>query len=131
MLSKISVTDYMAKDVITVTPDMEVIQAIKIMLDNKITSVPVLDERGELIGLFSEKDGVKSVIESSYNQSMDGKVRDNMTKDTPVIDAEKSVIDAAIQFQETATRSLPVFQEGRMVGIISRADVMRALINLS
>jgi CBS domain-containing protein len=131
MLSKISVTDYMSKNVITVTPDMEVIQAIKIMLDNKITSVPVLDERGELIGLFSEKDGVKGVVEFSYNQSMDGKVRENMTKETPIIDFEKSVIDAAIQFQEMNTRSLPVFQEGRMVGIISRADVMRALINLS
>jgi len=130
MLSKISVTDYMSKDVIAVTPDMEVIQAIKIMLDNKITSVPVLDEQGNLIGLFSEKDGVKGVVEFSYNQSMDGKVRENMTKDVPIIDAEKSVIDAAIQFQEMAIRSLPVFSEGRLVGMISRVDVMRALINL-
>ncbi len=128
MLSKIALSDFMSTNVITVTPDTEITQAIKILLDHKITSMPVLNEQGDLIGLFSEKDGVKGVVESAYNQSRDGKVGENMTKNPPTIDAESSIVDAAIKFQELATRSFPVFREGEMVGIISRVDVMRALI---
>lgn len=129
MLAKIAVADYMSKNVITVTPDTEIAQAIKKMLDHKITSVPVLDEHGKLVGLFSEKDGVRVVVESAYNQSMDGKVGEIMTKQPPTIDAEASLVDVALKFQEMATRSFPVFQEGELVGIISRVDVMRALIS--
>jgi len=128
MLAKIAVADYMTKNVITVTPNTGITEAIKKMLEHKITSVPVLDGQGKLVGVFSERDGVKIVVESAYNQSADGKVGDIMTKEPPVIDAELSLVDAALKFQEMATRSFPVFQNGEMVGVISRVDVMRALI---
>lgn len=128
MLAKIAVADYMTKNVITVTPNTGITEAIKKMLEHKITSVPVVDGQGKLVGVFSERDGVKIVVESAYNQSADGKVGDIMAKEPPVIDAELSLVDAALKFQEMASRSFPVFQNGEMVGVISRVDVMRALI---
>ena len=127
MLAKIAVNDYMTNKIITVTPDTDISHAIKKLLDHKVTSLPVVDERGKLVGVFSEKDGMKVFVESAYNQSMAGKVGEYMTKDPHVVSADASLVDVATQFQQSPTRSFPVFQNGELVGMISRIDVLRAL----
>lgn len=129
MLAKIAVADYMSKHPVTVSPDTEVSLAFKKMLDHKITSVPVVDSHGKLVGIFSEKDGMKVVIESAYNQSMTGKVSEFMTAVPLVVDIEDSLVDVAAKFQNSPIRSFPVFQDGAMVGMISRVDVLRALVS--
>ncbi|MBS4051700.1 CBS domain-containing protein [Methylomonas rivi] len=129
MLAKIAVADYMSKHPVTVSPDTEVSLAFKKMLDHKITSVPVVDSHGKLVGIFSEKDGMKVVIESAYNQSMTGKVSEFMTAAPLVVDIEDSLVDVAAKFQNSPIRSFPVFQDGAMVGMISRVDVLRALVS--
>lgn len=128
MLAKISVADYMSKHPVTVNPDTDVAVALKTLLSHKVTSVPVLDKQGKLVGMFSEKDGMKIVLESAYNQSMAGKVHEFMSPQPIVVDAEESLIDVAEKFQATPIRSFPVFQNGEMVGMISRIDVLRALV---
>lgn len=127
MLTNIAVANYMAEHVTTVTPETDVMVAFKKMLDHKVTSMPVLDDHGKLIGIFSEKDGMKVVVESAYNQSMAGKVGEFMSTDLQVINAEDSLVDVAAKFQNTHIRSFPVFRDGAMVGVISRVDVLRAL----
>ncbi|MCQ8105060.1 CBS domain-containing protein [Methylomonas sp. SURF-2] len=129
MLAKIAVADYMSRHPVTVGPDTEVSLAFKKMLDHKITSVPVVDSHGKLLGIFSEKDGMKIVIESAYNQSMTGKVSEFMTPTPLVVDVEESLVDVAAKFQNSPIRSFPVFQDGAMVGMISRVDVLRALVS--
>lgn len=129
MLAKIAVADYMSEHVATVKPETDVAVAFKIMLENKVTSVPVVDGHGKLVGIFSEKDGMKVAAESAYNQSMTGKVGEYMSKDVLVVDIEESLVDVAAKFQDTAMRSFPVFQNGEMVGVISRVDVLRALVS--
>lgn len=128
MLAKIAASDYMTTRIITVTPDTDVSHAIKKLLDHKITSVPVIDERGKLVGIFSEKDCMKVAVETAYNQSMGGKVSEFMTKDPLIISADTSLVDVAEKFQESPLRSFPVFQEGQLAGMISRIDVLRALV---
>ena len=128
MLAKITVADYMAKRLITLTTDTDVIDAIKKLLDHKITSAPVVDSKGQLIGMFSEKDGIKVFLESVYNQGMSGKVGDYMTTDTISVDANSSIVDLAENFQKSSIRSFPVFQDSEFVGVISRVDVLKALV---
>ena len=128
MLAKITVADYMAKRLITLTTDTDVIDAIKKLLDHKITSAPVIDSKGLLIGMFSEKDGIKVFLESVYNQGMSGKVGDYMTTDTISVDANSSIVDLAEKFEKSSIRSFPVFQDGEFVGVISRVDVLKALV---
>ncbi len=128
MLAKIIVSDYMTKRLVTLTPDTNVIDAIKKLLDHHITCAPVVDQRGHLLGMFSEKDGMKVFLESVYNQGMSGKVGDYMTTDTISVDAESSIVDLAEKFQPSSVRSFPVFREGEFVGIISRTDVLKALV---
>jgi CBS domain-containing protein len=130
MLAKITVADYMAKRLVTLTKDNNVIDAIKKLLDHKITCAPVIDSKGHLIGMFSEKDGMKAFLESIYNQGMSGKVSEYMTTDTFKIDAQASIVDLAEKFQQSSVRSFPVFQEGELVGVISRVDVLRAFVTI-
>ena len=128
MLAKITVADYMAKRIITLTKETDVIDAIKKLLDHKITSAPVVDSKGQLIGMFSEKDGIKVFLESVYNQGMSGKVGEYMTTETISVDATSSIVDLAENFEKSSIRSFPVFQDGEFVGVISRVDVLRALV---
>jgi CBS domain-containing protein len=130
MLAKITVADYMATRLITLTKDTDVIDAIKKLLDHKITSAPVIDSKGQLIGMFSEKDGMKVFLESIYDQGMSGKVGDYMTTETINVDASACIVDLAEQFETSSVRSFPVFQDGEFVGVISRVDVLRALVSI-
>jgi CBS domain-containing protein len=130
MLAKITVADYMTKKIVTVTKDTDVINAIKSMLDHKITCAPVVDPNGKLIGMFSEKDGMQVFLESVYDQGMSGKVGEYMTKEIVSVDASSSIVDLAEKFQKSSVRSFPVFQDGKFVGIISRVDVLRALTSI-
>jgi CBS domain-containing protein len=130
MLNKISVTDYMAQKLITFTRDTNVSDAIKKMIDYKITSAPVIGDQGELIGMFSERDCINVVIDAAYNQGMAGKVGDFMTTEIVTIDADASILDVAEKFHTMHVRSFPVFQDVDLVGVISRTDVLRAMISM-
>ncbi|MDP1771826.1 MAG: CBS domain-containing protein [Methylobacter sp.] len=127
MLAKITVEDYMSKRLVTLTKDADVIDAVNKLLDHKITSAPVVDQRGHLLGMFSEKDVMDIVLEAVYNQSMSGKVGDYMTTEVISVNADSSIVDLAAKFQQSTVRSFPVFQDNDLVGIVSRTDVLRAL----
>ncbi|MGZ8135807.1 MAG: CBS domain-containing protein [Methylococcaceae bacterium] len=130
MLARIAVADYMTKRLVTLTKETGVFDAIKKLLDHKITCAPVIDQRGHLLGMFSEKDGMKVFLESVYDQGMSGKVGDYMTTDTISVDADSSIVELAEKFQPSSVRSFPVFRDNELVGIISRTDVLRALVEI-
>jgi CBS domain-containing protein len=130
MLTKISVAEYMSKRLVTLSKETNVIDAIKKLLDHKITCAPVIDIQGHLVGMFSEKDGMSVFLESVYNQGMSGKVGDFMTSEIISVDSESSIVDLAERFQRSSVRSFPVFEDAELVGIISRTDVLRALVSI-
>jgi CBS domain-containing protein len=129
MLSKITVADYMTKRLVTLTKQTNAFDAIKKLLENKITCAPVIDEHGQLIGMFSEKDGMRVVLESVYDQGMSGKVGDFMSTEIISVEANSSIVNLAQKFQGSTVRSYPVFDHAKLVGIISRTDVLRALVS--
>ena len=127
MLTTILVKDYMSSRLVTLTPETDVFEAIRKLLENRITGAPVIDEEGNLVGMFSEKGCMKVVLEASYNQGMGGKVSEFMTHTSETIDGEASIVDAAEKFLNSDMRNIPVFEDVDLVGIISRTDVLRAL----
>ena len=129
MLAKITVADFMTKRLVKLTKEMSVIDAIKKILDHKITGAPVFDEHDKVIGMFSEKDAIKMVLEEAYNQSSAGNVTEFMTQEVIRVDAEMSIVDLAETFQASSVRSFPVYRDQDLVGIISRTDVLRALVS--
>ena len=130
MLAKITVADYMTKRMVTLKEDFDVVEAIRILLDHKITCAPVINEQGRLLGMFSEKDSMKVVLESAYNQGVVGRVGEFMTRDIMSVDANSSILDLAEKFQASTVRSFPVFDGSDLVGVVSRTDVLKALTSI-
>jgi CBS domain-containing protein len=122
------VTKYMATNLITFKPDQDISEVIDIMLDKKISGAPVLNEAGELIGMLSEKDCLKLMIHSAYHMDpmSRGKVKEYMTTNVRTVTADKDVLDIANEFLNSNYRRFPVLQNGKLVGQVSRRDILRA-----
>ena len=127
MLAKITTADYMSRRLITFNENTEVLDAINKMLIHRIPNAPVTDDQGNLVGMFSEKDAMKVVLEAAFDQGRAGKVSEYMNKEAGYVDVDTSIVDVAEKLLKSSVRCLPVYQDTDLVGIISRTDVLRAL----
>jgi CBS domain-containing protein len=128
MLAKLTARDYMTHNPFVLKPDTDVFDAIRQFIDRKITGVPVIDEAGQLVGLFSEIDCMKAVAAASYFEEMPGKIGDLMTTEFQSVAPTISIVELAELFTRATLRQFPVVENGRLVGVISRVDVLRALV---
>jgi CBS domain-containing protein len=124
------VGDFMTTDLVTVTPDMDIHRAIKILLERQISGVPVIGESGELVGILSVKDCLKIAFSASYHQEWAGPVSEFMSAEVQTIESDTDIVEAAEIFLKNRYRRFPVVTDGRLVGMISRYDVLRALEEL-
>ncbi len=128
----ISAKDFMTTKVISVAPETDLMGAMRLFLEHRISGAPVIDKRGELVGMLTERDCLQSVVTAGYHgESSGGSVAEFMTTDVVTVDATVSLLDIAQLFVTTAYRRFPVLVEGRVVGVISRRDVVRAVLDLA
>ena len=121
------VKDYMSGDTITFTPDTNVLDAIHELIAHGISGAPVVDDLGELVGMLSEFDCMKVILSAGYHGQPGGPVSDLMATDVKTVSANTSIMDMAELFMESGLRRYPVLENNRLVGQISRRDVLRAL----
>ncbi|MFQ6613575.1 MAG: CBS domain-containing protein [Fidelibacterota bacterium] len=127
MSRPLNVKDYMARDCITFTPEQNALEAIRILLHNKISGAPVVKNENEIIGILSEKDCLPVILEASYHNDPGKLVKDLMSRKVTTVDADSSLMDVAEKFISTRFRRFPVVEKGKLVGQISRRDVLRAI----
>ena len=127
ILRTILVKDCMARRLITLRPDMEILNALHKLVDQDIAGAPVVNDDGRLIGVLTEKDCMKVALNAAYHSEYGGIVADFMSADVEVMAPEDSIVDAARRFLEKRYHRYPVVDNGVLVGQISRRDVMRAL----
>jgi len=130
MTIPIAVKHYMAKDLVTFSPDMDVLEAIQVLINKKISGAPVVDNRNNLIGLLTEKACMKVALNANYYGGKGGQVEQFMFKNVEVIEADNSIIEVAERFQNFPYRRYPVVDKNHLVGQISRRDVLRALMEI-
>ncbi|WP_417408227.1 CBS domain-containing protein [Hoeflea sp.] len=118
---------YMTRELITLTPDMEINRAMNLLIDNRISGAPVLDATGNLVGMLSQKDCLKAALHATYYREWGDTVAGYMSGPPEVLDAELDLVEAAEAFLASSFRRFPVLSEGRLVGQISRSDLLRAL----
>lgn len=117
------VKDVMIKNVKTISPSASMAEAAKLMKKNRIGSLVVVE--GERpIGIITERDLAYKII--AEEKGVDMTVREVMTADLKTAEPEKSIKDAARLMAAHVIRRLPVVEGGRLVGIISIEDIMRA-----
>ena len=125
-MRSVKVADYMSRKLVTVTPDTNVVAAMQVFLKNKISGAPVVDDAGNLVGILSEADLMQVVIQDSYYDEAAGVVRDYMKSPVDTIDPHADVYTIAEKFIREGRRRYPVVSHGKLLGQISRRDVLRA-----
>lgn len=122
--------DCMQTSLVTVSPDCDVFLAINMLLKHRISGVPVIDSAGEFRGVFSERSAMRVLIDLTWNQMSRGPVSAWMDSDRARTVTEQTLLpEIRTRFSETHYRRLPVLKHGRLVGQISRRDVLRADLN--
>lgn len=130
MLKSIKVRDYMTRNLVTFRPEMNLFTAINRLLEHRISGAPVVDGQGHLVGLLSEGDCLRGILSGAYYESAGGDVSAYMTTEVEVISPEADIIEISERFLRGRRRRLPVVEEGRLIGQVSRSDVLRAVRSL-
>ncbi len=130
MLHSIRVRDYMTRSLFTLQQGMEILRAVHILVENDISGAPVVDESGKLVGILTERDCMRIDLEASYYEGYGGRVENYMSKNVISIDPDMSILELAKRFIDAPYRRYPVVENDRLIGLISRRDVMRALDEL-
>lgn len=128
MPSRPTIGQYMATDLVTLPSTMEVHEAMVVLLEGRFSGAPVVNSSGELVGVLSKKDCFRTAMHASYHERPGGLVADYMSRDVETLEADMELFAAAEAFLNSAYRRFPILREGRLVGQISRADLLRALV---
>ena len=122
-----SVRDIMATNLLTFTPDTKVVAAIKSLVDQKFSGASVVDKNGDLVGILSEMDCMETVIQNLYYGVSGGDVKDFISTNVTTVNPEMGIVDLAQMLQETHFRRLPVVENGKLIGQVSRRDLLKAI----
>ena len=147
-----SVREIMDSDPATVEPDASVEDVVRLLDDNELPGVPVVGESGELLGIITEADLVLpddqgdlhlphyinlfggtvfleplSRFEERLRKAFAATARDLMSEDPDTVDPNTTVQEAGRRIHETGHNRLPVVEDGRLVGVVTRVDVLGAL----
>ena len=117
----------MTRNVIAVKKDTDIYQAIRILVEKNITGLPVVNDDMTLAGIISEKD-VLSLLCNIEDKA--GRVEDFMTKDAICFNEEDSLVDIAECFTRHNFRRVPILDNGKLTGIVSRKDIIAYILKL-
>ena len=147
----LKVKDIMTTELITVSPETEVLQAAKYLLENRINGIPVVDETEKLVGILCQSDLIaqqKRLPIPSFFTFMDGlfstssakqiekqiqkiaaiTVAQAMTSDPVFVEPDMGIEVVAGLMVDNGFHTIPVLHEGRLVGIVGKEDILRTLI---
>jgi len=121
------IRDHMATNVVTVTPDTEIMRAVNLLVEHDISGLPVIAADGSLMGILTERNCIDVALQAGYFDESGGRVEDYMSHPVETVHADDSLMDVADRFRHSTFRRFPVVENGRLIGLISRRDVLTAL----
>jgi len=129
----VQVRDYMSTKLITFKVDQKIEEVIDALIKHKISGGPVVNDKNELIGVISEGDCIKHISESRYyNMPMENNtIEKHIARNVDTIDGNMNIFDAATKFLESKHRRFPIVENGKLVGLISQKDILKAALALS
>lgn len=117
----------MTKAVVSATQDMSLKDVISLLLRYHVSGMPVVDEEGKLIGIITERDVLNSTFSGNASWT---KVKEVMSKDLTFFGPNTDIIEIAECFINKGIRRVPIVDDGKVVGIVSRRDIIREILNL-
>lgn len=121
--------DIMVAKPLVFHPDRRLLDAVRVLIDQRIPGAPVVDDQGNLVGVLTERAFLEAVVVAGYHAEGGGSVGDHMQAQVQTVDVDASLFDVAMLFIETGFRWFPVVDENRLVGVVARREVLRAIID--
>jgi len=143
----VNAAEIMSKTVVAVSPEASLAQAVRLMIDSRVSGVPVLDAQGHAVGMLTEGDLLRRAetgtegpapswfarllmpghLAGQYVQTHGRQVRELMTPDVVTVEEDAPLEKVVLLLQRRRIKRIPVERDGKVVGIVSRADLVRAL----
>ena len=120
--------DIMVKEVISVKKDDPIFEAVELLAKNEITGIPVVEEDMTLVGILTEKDVLKLFYASENVENK--KVNDFMTQPAVHFNENESLPDVCDCLMNNPFRRVPVTSKGKVVGIVSRPDILEYILQI-
>ena len=123
-----TVSDYMTRDLISFTPEQNITEVIETIIAHKISGALVVNSNQELVGIISEKDCLRVLLDDVYHNlpPSERNVSNYMSKKVVTVDDTMDVVEVANLFLNSNFRRYPVVRSGKLVGLVSRRDILRA-----
>ena len=118
--------EIMTRRLVSLDPEMNVFKAIELLIKNRISGAPVVDKNGTLLGMFTEKSCLEVMVDAAYEGLPANLVGSFMNQPADTIDEETGMLSMAQIFLNKQTRRLPVLRKGKLVGQVSRRDLIGA-----
>ena len=144
-------SDVMTREVVTIGPDATVLQAARLMLQHRISGLPVVDGEGNLVGVVSEGDFLRrretrterrrsrwlefimgpGKIAEEYTRTHGSRVDEVMTRDVQTVDENAALEDIIELMEQYRIKRVPVMSGATLVGIVTRSNLMRAMVSIA
>lgn len=129
-MTNIAARDFMSTDLVTLLPTDDVLDAVRVLLRHRISGAPVVDAEGRYLGIFTEKCSMHVLLDAAYEQLPVCDVRSFMDAEAQTIGPETQLLSIAQVFLLTPYRRLPVIDQGKLIGMVTRRDVMKRWMEL-
>ena len=115
-------------NIVTFKPDQPIQDVISIIIKKKIAGAPVLDDQQHLVGMISEKDCLRLIVDQAYYNmpAETRKVSDYMTAKVQTMSPKTNIVEAAMEFLNSPIRRFPIVENGMLIGQVSRRHILRA-----
>lgn len=123
--------DLMEQVRITLSPDASLLEAIGRLAEGHLSAAPVVDENRDLLGILTEKDCLRILSVSAFFRPHDGKVSDYLSKLNRYVETDMDLFRITELFLANNFPMLPVVDKGKLVGCITRQNVLQGIINFS
>ncbi|WP_043530248.1 CBS domain-containing protein [Litchfieldella xinjiangensis] len=124
------VRDIMSRDCFRVSGSMPITTLVKGLALHRLPGAPVVDDNDRLIGFISEQDVLGKLLESAYLNDEPPQVRDLMREEALCVTASKGITDLAQEMHGARPKVFPVVEQGKLIGIVTRHDVLTALLRM-
>jgi CBS domain-containing protein len=118
--------DIMTKQVVCIRKDTPIFEAIRMMANNNITGIPVIDDDSTLVGMLSEQDVLRLL--HTYDEEKDRTVNDFMTQPAIHFEENEPLLDVCYCLRDNSIRRVPITLNGKVTGVISRSDILKRIL---
>ncbi|HAS6349919.1 TPA: CBS domain-containing protein [Vibrio vulnificus] len=126
-MNSLKVKDYMTLQAVTFTVDMPLSAALNKVMKSVVMGGPVINEKEEVIGFLSEQDLLDKLVKASYHCQDSYTVGECMHRDVLSVSSDMSIIELADMMKVGKPKMYPVVDNKKLVGVITRRDVLKAI----